>query len=152
DERGMALVFHPGVGREKPLLIWQGSAPGWEALRFREVKFGHRDALPYLLLAGILERYPNLKIGYVESHSTWLPPLLEELDKLVSNQAPDASIHLDLLPSEQFRRQGFAAGPLKAEEVEGRYLLGVGNLLWGSDLPHPEGTFPHSRENLQELL
>jgi predicted TIM-barrel fold metal-dependent hydrolase len=152
DERAMALVFHPGVGREKPLLVWEGSEPGWEGIRFRQVKQGHRDALPYLLLAGIPERYPNLRIGYVESHSTWIPPLLEELDSLVRNQKPDASIRLNLMPSEQFRRQGFAAGPLKPEEVAARHALGVGNLMWGSDFPHPEGTSPHSRENIEELF
>ena len=30
--------------------------------------------------------------------------------------------------------------------------IGVGNLMWGTDLPHPEGTWPHTAEKLQEFL
>ncbi|HZJ27667.1 MAG TPA: amidohydrolase family protein [Acidimicrobiia bacterium] len=34
--------------------------------------------------------------------------------------------------------------------MERRHLIGVGNLLWGNDLPHPEGTFPYTRHWIRE--
>ena len=41
------------------------------------------------------------------------------------------------------------------EDVQGirdRYVIGVENLMWGSDYPHQESTFPKSREILDEIL
>jgi hypothetical protein len=35
-------------------------------------------------------------------------------------------------------------------EIDRRYQIGLGNLMWGSDYPHPEGTWPHTREWLTE--
>jgi hypothetical protein len=33
-----------------------------------------------------------------------------------------------------------------------RYEIGVGNLMWGNDFPHPEGTWPHTREWLRDAF
>jgi predicted TIM-barrel fold metal-dependent hydrolase len=33
-----------------------------------------------------------------------------------------------------------------------RYVIGVENLMWGSDYPHDEGTFPHSREVIERTF
>ena len=30
-------------------------------------------------------------------------------------------------------------------DIDRRHLIGIGNLMWGNDLPHPEGTFPYTR-------
>src|SRR5213076_1974201 len=37
-------------------------------------------------------------------------------------------------------------------EVERRHIIGVGNLMWGNDYPHPEGTWPHTVEKLRETF
>ncbi len=36
------------------------------------------------------------------------------------------------------------------DDIERRHLIGVGNLMWGNDLPHPEGTFPYTRFWIRE--
>ena len=36
--------------------------------------------------------------------------------------------------------------------VQWRHIIGIDNLLWGSDYPHFESTFPRSREILEEIL
>ena len=36
--------------------------------------------------------------------------------------------------------------------IRDRHLIGVDNLMWGSDYPHPECTFPRSRQVLEEIL
>jgi hypothetical protein len=49
-------------------------------------------------------------------------------------------------PSEYLDRNCFlAASTPGADEITRRYDIGIGNLLWGNDLPHPEGTYPHTR-------
>ena len=37
-------------------------------------------------------------------------------------------------------------------EAELRYEIGLGNIMWGSDYPHPEGTWPHTREQMVETF
>ena len=53
---------------------------------------------------------------------------------------------LDLKPSEYFARQGFITftdDPVGLRNLE---FTGADSMLWGSDYPHDEGSFPHSRE------
>jgi hypothetical protein len=35
------------------------------------------------------------------------------------------------------------------EDIDRRHEIGVGNFLWGNDFPHPEGTFPYTRERVR---
>ena len=60
---------------------------------------------------------------------------------------------LPLKPSEYFARQVFvAASMLSPEECGLRYKIGVDKLMWGSDYPHPEGTWPHTEERIHETF
>jgi predicted TIM-barrel fold metal-dependent hydrolase len=152
DERGMAAIWHSSVGREKPMWRWSGTERGWEALLFLDISTLHHQTLKYLLLAGVLERHPNMKIGYIESGSDWIGPILKQLDVYFGAPTADPEHKLQMKPSEQWARQGFAAGPLDAREIGLRHEVGVKNLAFGSDYIHTEGTWPSTRRHLRELL
>jgi len=54
--------------------------------------------------------------------------------------------HISMKPSEYFDRNCFlAASTPGVEDIARREQVGIGNWLWGNDLPHPEGTFPYTR-------
>jgi len=55
-------------------------------------------------------------------------------------------------PSDFFHRQVFVGFQEDALGVQMRDIIGVDNLMWGSDYPHPESTFPRSREIIDETL
>jgi predicted TIM-barrel fold metal-dependent hydrolase len=152
SERGMAAVFHVALGREKPRFLYEGTAeePGWEILFDVDAMRGHQEAIVYLLAGGVPERFPGMHFGYVESGCRWIPPLLAELDAYSRGLPLDAMSQFEMLPSEMWARQGFAAGLMDPWEIENRHVLGVENLMWGSDLPHVEGTYPHTREHLDK--
>jgi predicted TIM-barrel fold metal-dependent hydrolase len=152
DERGMGAIWHASVGREKPLWRWSGTERGWEALLMLDIETLHHSTLKYLLLAGVPERHPNMKFGYVESGSEWVTPILRTIDRYFAAPTVDPSHKLQMKPSEQWARQGFCAGPLDAKEIAQRHTVGVGNLLFGSDYIHTEGTFPNTRPHLAEIL
>ena len=58
---------------------------------------------------------------------------------------------LSMKPSEYVARNCFfAASTPGVDEIERRHEIGVDNLLWGNDLPHPEGTYPHTRKWIAE--
>jgi hypothetical protein len=56
-------------------------------------------------------------------------------------------------PSEYFHRNVFlGASCMPRREAEMRHQIGVENIMWGSDYPHPEGTWPHTREQMRETF
>ena len=56
-----------------------------------------------------------------------------------------------MLPSEYFDRNvKIGASNTRRRELGRRYEIGVGNIMWGNDFPHPEGTWPYTREFLKE--
>ena len=58
----------------------------------------------------------------------------------------------DAVPSDFFRRNVFLSFQEDAMGIRDRALIGVDRLLWGSDYPHTESTFPRSRVILERIL
>jgi predicted TIM-barrel fold metal-dependent hydrolase len=99
-------------------------------------------ALFSLLMGGICERHPGLRVVVLESGAGWLPYWLWYLDELAERYASELP-PLSLRPSEYFRRQCFISGEL--EEPTLKYVvdyLGCDNAVVATDFPHPEATFP----------
>ncbi|MER3452840.1 MAG: hypothetical protein C4344_04040, partial [Acidimicrobiia bacterium] len=99
-------------------------------------------ALADLILNGVLERHPDLRIGVVELSAHWVPQYLMMLDggydftRTLNGRAPVA---LTLRPSEYFRRQVRVSA--FAYELPGRLARHAGELfMCCSDYPHSEGT------------
>ena len=113
--------------------------------------FAHR---PFWLLmwSGAFERHPGLRMVMNEQGSTWAPATLDELDHFYELSMFDQLRRdLPLKPSEYFRRQVFlGAGFTDPGEVAVVDQLGAGQLMWGSDYPHIEGTWPRSQEVLNQ--
>ena len=57
-----------------------------------------------------------------------------------------------MLPSDFFRRNVVLSFQEDALGIRLRDVIGVDNLMWGSDYPHSESTFPQSRKILAEIL
>ena len=58
-----------------------------------------------------------------------------------------------MLPSEYTDRNVFiGASNTKRRELGMRYEIGVGNIMWGNDFPHPEGTWPNTRAWLKKTF
>jgi predicted TIM-barrel fold metal-dependent hydrolase len=53
-----------------------------------------------------------------------------------------------MLPSEYFRRQVYGTFMDDPAGVAAREQIGVQNMLWGNDYPHPDACWPHSRETI----
>jgi hypothetical protein len=57
-----------------------------------------------------------------------------------------------MLPSDSFRRNVVLSFQEDAIGIRLRDVIGVDNMMWGSDYPHSESTFPQSRKILAEIL
>jgi predicted TIM-barrel fold metal-dependent hydrolase len=105
-----------------------------------------QNPVTLLISSGALQRHPRLRFVVVECGAGWLAWLLYVLDEQAKKKHMWIRPALDLLPSEYFRRQGhvtFGDDPVALRLLE---YTGAEGLLWGSDYPHDEGTFPHSQE------
>src|ERR1700741_2304132 len=97
--------------------------------------------------AGVLERYPNMRVGFGESGIGWLPYALDRRDLEFEARFRDL---MKLKPSEYWRRQcraTFQFDRIGAKLVED---IGVETLMWGSDYPHPDGVWPESSKYIEE--
>jgi hypothetical protein len=88
-----------------------------------------------------------------------VPELLFNMDSVVirdhagSQKLGPNRAKLSLLPSEYFDRNCFiGASSTKRREIALRYEIGVGNMMWGNDFPHPEGTWPHTKDWLRKTF
>jgi predicted TIM-barrel fold metal-dependent hydrolase len=98
---------------------------------------------------GTLERHPKLKFCLAESGTGWIPFVVQEMDYRYRRQferKKTEDIPLKALPSEVFKRQVWAT---YQTDLVGLHLIeffGDGHIMWGSDYPHPDSTWPFSRE------
>jgi uncharacterized protein len=103
-----------------------------------------------VIFAGVLERYPNVKIVIGESGIGWIPYVLDRMDAEWEDQFKDLS--LTMRPSEYWRRQCRAT--YQSDRIGIKLLddLGHDTIMWGSDFPHPDGVWPDSSEFIEREL
>jgi predicted TIM-barrel fold metal-dependent hydrolase len=107
-----------------------------------------------MLFSGVFERYPHLKVAIVEFELAWVPYLLHSMDYTYRERHEEATYRFKdtLLPSDIFHRNVVLSFQEDAVGIRLRDLIGVDNMMWGSDYPHSESTFPKSREILAHIL
>lgn len=102
------------------------------------------NAVSDLIVSGVLERFPGLRIVLVENEVSWMPFVLTQLDKYCARGIAKGAITLS--PSEYFQRQIYATF---FNDPPTRWLFGnwgLNNCMWSNDFPHPNSTWPKSRE------
>ena len=102
--------------------------------------------LTTIILSGVLERFPRLKLVSVESQAGWIPYFLQRIDRAGKTRADNFPTRLTLTPREYFHRQVFVTYIDDPVAISTLDLIGVDNLLWSSDYPHNASTWPRSRE------
>jgi predicted TIM-barrel fold metal-dependent hydrolase len=144
QELGMPLTFHAGTGRSQTPAHGAGGA----VINYVVTVSGPMETVAYLCASGVLARFPELRVVMVECGSGWLAWALHAMDDAYREHYRWVQPKLDLLPSEYFRRQGavtFQHDPIGLANIR---FTGDRCLMWGSDYPHPEGTWPKSQEVL----
>ena len=127
-----------------------GHGPDSLPIALAEVDFFGRRALWFLIFSGVFERHPGLRMVFTEQRAGWVVPTLEYLDDIYRSPVSGIAKNLPRSPSSYFATNCYiGASFLSATEAAARHRIGVANLMWGSDYPHPEGAWPWSRESLR---
>ena len=133
-----------------------GEVRGWMSVYGYETIFFTARPLWFMLLTGVFERFPSLKMAVTEAGSYWAADMLWRMDMMATRdhgarKMVDTRGTLTMLPSEYFDRNcAIGASNTRRRELGRRYEIGVGNIMWGNDFPHPEGTWPYTRAFLKD--
>jgi predicted TIM-barrel fold metal-dependent hydrolase len=107
-----------------------------------------------MIFAGVFERYPKLKLAIVEFELAWVPHLLSSMDYTYRERHEEALYRFKdgWRPSDFVHRNVFLSFQEDEVGIRLRDIIGVDNMMWGSDYPHSESTFPQSRQILAQIL
>ncbi len=100
----------------------------------------------HFIFTGILERFPKLRLGILESNVGWVPFWLGRMDEHTHGRNSvmgNAVERLPMLPSEYFKRQ--ITVTCDSDESALSYAvehLGGANIAWNTDYPHPDAPRP----------
>jgi predicted TIM-barrel fold metal-dependent hydrolase len=139
----LPLSLHLGTGAV-PLTGTGGNM----AVMYMFTHLAAQRSLAQLVLGGILDRHSGLRIVSVENDVGWMPHFLERLDHAGEKYGAFCAGRLRLRPSEYVRRQVAATFQHDPIGIRLRDALGPAMLLWASDYPHSDSTWPHSRETI----
>ncbi|HEX3411738.1 MAG TPA: amidohydrolase family protein, partial [Stellaceae bacterium] len=107
-----------------------------------------------MIFSGVFERHPRLTLAIVEFELGWAPNVLSSMDYTYRERHGEAIYRFKngMLPSDFFHRNIVLSFQEDAIGIRLRDVIGVDNMMWGSDYPHSESTFPQSRKILAEIL
>ncbi len=101
-----------------------------------------------LISGAIPQTYPHLRFVLVEGGIGWIAPVLRLMDHFWEDHHKWMEPRLAEPPSFYFKRQFWATFEDDRPGLLTRSLINQDHLMWGSDYPHSEGTFPYSRQKI----
>lgn len=150
QEADLTMTFHVSTGRDPRAARGNGGA----VINYVTHSLAPTiEPIANLCASGVLERFPNLRFASVEAGIGWVPWLLDAMDEAYRKHHMWVRPKLQMLPSEYFRRNGFATFQ---EDPSGLTLAEdwrlMDNFCWANDYPHHEGTWPHSYQAIERTM
>lgn len=146
EELGVPISIHTLTSNRASNYRFKGA--GRAAAGYPESPIEVMLTLGEMLTSDLFDRHPRLKMVLSEADTGWLPWMLERLDRGHARYAKQDGMPTELKPSEYFRRNFSAALIADRVGVFTREFTGVDNLMWSSDYPHTDSTWPRSRESI----
>lgn len=148
-QMGIPLVFHTGVG---DINIRALKGPGGALFNYTRQMNDAVDIITQLVAGGVLDRNPKAHILFAEHSAGWLWGLAERMDEVYQGHAPAINPKLSRLPSQIVRDQVHCALQNDTGSLATRRGVGIGALLFATDYPHAEGTFPFSQNVIDRMI
>ena len=145
-----------------PVHTHSGDAPQEEyndniGVYLAEVAWWSARPMWHLLFSGVFERFPGLKFVVTEGAAYWAADMMWKWDQYMGGSHTTKKLaallkgKISKLPSDYFGENLFiGASTMSKEEIRRRHVIGCNVIMWGTDYPHPEGTWPHTNERLRD--
>ncbi len=148
EETCTVVCMHIGSGTKTP----QTSPDAPDAVA-ASIIFGNSAAsMADFLFSGVFIRYPGLKVLYAECQIGWIPYLLERLDDVWDTHRgwSGSQTHVPHPPSTYYRDHVYSCFFKDAVGVRMLDIVGEDNVMFETDYPHQDGTWPYSRQAAAE--
>ena len=149
----MPVCFHilNGRGPRSVATLLKKQVRGKRIHEFLQIVRDVQDVIATMLLGGVFERHPSLKMVSAEADAGWMPHWAYRLDHAAYNETDDGIIEgLSKLPSEYLRSNVFTTFQDDWVAFATKDLMNYRQLLWANDFPHPDSTWPRSQALLAE--
>ena len=152
EEAGFPLSLHVGTNAYVPPEYRSRTRPDPVA-DYAAAQGGVQRTIVEFMCRGVCERHPRLRIVVAEFNAGWIAHWLDRVDQGLQRELRE----LDAAPAgpsphEIWRRQFHATIEDDRPALATRDFVGVDNLMWGSDYPHTDSTWPCSGDVLDELF
>ena len=147
----MPVCFHilSGRGSRSAESVFKKQTRSKRMAGFMQVVRDVQDVISTMLLGGVFERHPGLKMVSAEADVGWMPHWAYRLDHAAYNETDDGIVDgLSKLPSEYLRSNVFTTFQDDWVAFATKDLMNYRQLLWANDFPHPDSTWPRSQELL----
>ncbi|MBV8952477.1 MAG: amidohydrolase [Actinobacteria bacterium] len=131
--------YNENIGIYLAEVVWWAARPMW-----------------HLLFSGAFERFPELKYVVTEAAAYWASDMMWKWDQYFGGGHTTKKLaavmkgKISKLPSDYFGENIFiGASTMSREEIRRRHVIGCDVVMWGTDYPHPEGTWPHTIARLR---
>jgi predicted TIM-barrel fold metal-dependent hydrolase len=112
-------------------------------------KIAMAEPIAVLIYGGVFDRFPDLKFVTVESGVGWFAWFAEYMDRTWARQRFWVNNKTENTPSYYMDRNVYGSFIRDVTGVRNRHLPGAGNIMWSSDYPHSETTFPNSQADIE---
>ncbi|MDB5452649.1 MAG: hydrolase [Caulobacteraceae bacterium] len=107
------------------------------------------EPIAIMIFGGVFQRFPQLRFGSIESGVGWFAWMAEYMDAIWHNQRHWVNNTLTQPPSFYMDQNVYGSFIRDAHGVANRNLPGGRNIMWSTDYPHSETTWPNSRDNIE---
>lgn len=148
EELDMPLSFHILTTKSGSLAQ---NPRGPRINSFLSIIRGNQDIIGTLIFGGVFDRHPKLKIVCVEADAGWAPHYMYRMDHAYKRhrywmKAPP----LARMPSDYFKEHIYITFQDDWVAFSTTELMNERRLMWASDFPHSDSTWPNSQAVLQE--
>jgi predicted TIM-barrel fold metal-dependent hydrolase len=156
EERAVIVNVHGGGGSPD-----HGLHPASLSMFILEASFYSHRPLWLLIMSGVFDRFPKMRLVLAEAGAGWIPHALNTMDRLYAQLSAGnvgelpfiAPFLLERKPSEYWQTNCWVgASFMNREDCLDRYEIGLDRIMWGSDFPHAEGTYPFSTEAISHTF
>jgi predicted TIM-barrel fold metal-dependent hydrolase len=148
EELNVTWGFHEGTGAQYSYMnVLYGENRFYRHVASHWIEM--QQALIAMIIGGVFEFHPKLRVGFLEAQNSWAPGVLSRIEWDYPQYRDSHAPYLSMTPREYFRRNCWAAVEGSEPEIEATAgLIGADRMCISTDYPHFDSNFPHVAENL----
>jgi predicted TIM-barrel fold metal-dependent hydrolase len=149
---GIPIGFHEAGRVYLPQPALSEFIPSFTMFNTLSFPMANMFACADMIYGGVMERFPKLKVAYLEGNCAWLPWLLWRMGEYAELTGAAEHPEMKLEPLEYFQRQCW--GAVECDEIVAKNIPDFGledNIVFSTDYPHLDVKYPHAVETFLKL-